>query len=283
MLIIKGLSFKHWLCSFFIMITGLSINAWKWKIVASSLGIKVSFSVFWSCYFIGNYFNLFLPGTITGDIVRGYLISRKGFNKIKVGYSIIGERAFGLLALILISLVGSCFISDIFPEYLKKIIWPVGLAFIFVFSFFPYWTNVIIHLFDPLKNKIPPELFCFWKSNVFFKSTAAGVLFQISLSLINYILAREIGIDICFYFFLVAIPIVSLITILPITIQGIGLREGAFIYVLSLVNIYSEKAIALSLLYFSIVIAVGVIGGIIYILEIQNIRLTRGCVKKESF
>jgi len=265
--VLRHFSFPYWYLALFLMVVGQTISAWRWKVVASAVGIKGSFRLFWIYYFIGGYFNLFLPGAITGDMVKGYLIAQREFSKLKVGYSIVGERVFGLVALTCLAIVGVLVVPQCFPKIIRQIVGLGGLIFIITFVLFPWWGKGLKNIFS---KKISLDFFNFWKPSVFLKALTASLVFQTILSLINYVLAKGLGLDINFYFFLVAIPIISIITILPVTIQGLGLREGSFIYLLSFIGIPSEKALTLSLLFFSIMVGVGLIGGIIYICGWHN-------------
>lgn len=265
--ILKNFSFSHWFLALFLMIVGQSICAWRWKVIASAVEIRAPFRLFWAYYFVGCYFNLFLPGSITGDIVKGYLIAQNDFSKLKVGYSIVGERIFGLAALVCLAMIGVLVASHLFPQTIRHIILLSGALFVTTFTLFPLWGKRLKHISS---KKIPLDFLNFWYPPVFLKAIAASLIFQTILSFMNYVLAKGLGLNINFCFFLVAIPIISVVTMLPITIQGIGIREGSFVYLLSSIGISSAKALTLSLLSFSITIGIGVIGGIIYICGLHH-------------
>ncbi len=260
--VLKNFSFKYWCFALFLMIIGQTISAWRWMIVASSVGINIPFRLFWLYYFVGCYFNLFLPGSITGDVVKGYFISQNNFSKLKVGYSIVGERIFGLAALICLAIIGVLAAPGLFSQTIRGVVLLSGSIFVITFISFPLWVKGLKRL---LPKKIPLDFVNFWRPPVFVKAMVASLIFQTILSYMNYILAKGLGININFCFFLVAIPIISIITLLPITIQGLGLREGGFVYLMSSLGVASEKALTLSLLSFSVLVGIGLIGGIIYV------------------
>ena len=68
----------------------------------------------------------------------------------------------------------------------------------------------------------------------------------------NFCIGKALDINIPFSYYLTFLPIISIATILPISFSGFGIREGGFIYFLSLLNISNEKALALSILIYII-------------------------------
>jgi hypothetical protein len=73
------------------------------------------------------------------------------------------------------------------------------------------------------------------------------------------------------YFYFVAIPFVSLVTFLPISINGFGVREGAFVFIFSVAHVATATSLLLALFMDAQVLLFGVIGGIIYLtMEKQN-------------
>jgi len=65
-----------------------------------------------------------------------------------------------------------------------------------------------------------------------------------------------------FYFF---IPVVHIISYLPITYSGLGLREGMFVVLFTKVGMTQGQALGTSLIYFGILMILGIVGGIFYV------------------
>ena len=100
------------------------------------------------------------------------------------------------------------------------------------------------------------------------------IFYSLFIHLINivviYILAVDLGIAISFLASFVLFPIVIFFMLVPISIAGWGVREGAMVILLGLVGISSESALALSLLYGIILTIVGLAGGILWLIEKNN-------------
>ena len=80
------------------------------------------------------------------------------------------------------------------------------------------------------------------------------------------LLANDMGLGPPVLFYFAAFPLVAILTVLPISFNGIGIREGGFIFFLGLKGISAEKALTLSLSFFAIQIASSLIGGLAYAL-----------------
>jgi len=91
-----------------------------------------------------------------------------------------------------------------------------------------------------------------------------GVLFWITACMNYYSYAISIGVSVPLYFYFVAIPFVSLITFLPISINGFGVRESAFVYLFSTMHVAAASSLLIALLMDAQVIFFGVMGGCIY-------------------
>jgi hypothetical protein len=83
----------------------------------------------------------------------------------------------------------------------------------------------------------------------FFLSIFIGIIAWIPPFFYGDLLARSLGIDLGLFFFILVIPVISLLDLLPISISGIGTRDLALIFLFGLQGISAEQAIAFSLLY----------------------------------
>ncbi|HET7078371.1 MAG TPA: lysylphosphatidylglycerol synthase domain-containing protein, partial [Chloroflexia bacterium] len=88
-----------------------------------------------------------------------------------------------------------------------------------------------------------------------------SALFQVVVVLINLLVCLALGIPLTFIQLLWIVAVVSLLQALPISIAGIGVREGAYIYLLQLQGVDGSRALALSLTLFALQIAMAIVGG----------------------
>jgi hypothetical protein len=123
------------------------------------------------------------------------------------------------------------------------------------------------------------------KKAVIIKNISLSLLLQISSCFSFYIIARSVGININMVYFFVFLPIMGAITMLPISIGGLGLRENTAAYLFPLVGVNKDLAVAMSLLNFFFIVICAIIGGLTYyVLTVRHRRIQpdkasapRGC------
>ncbi|MEW6455123.1 MAG: lysylphosphatidylglycerol synthase domain-containing protein, partial [Acidobacteriota bacterium] len=92
-------------------------------------------------------------------------------------------------------------------------------------------------------------------------------LLQINVIFYYFLISKSLYIDIPFILFFILIPVILTITMLPISIYGIGVREGSFVLLFSKFGIPPEVAFSLSVLAYLISVLFNSIGGIFFILQ----------------
>jgi hypothetical protein len=99
--------------------------------------------------------------------------------------------------------------------------------------------------------------------------TAFGIslLLQINVVIFHYLISLSLDLDVSIIYFFIIVPIALIVLIVPFSINGIGLREGVFVFLLAGIGVAASDAIAFSLLSFILVLTQAVIGGIIFALR----------------
>ena len=88
-----------------------------------------------------------------------------------------------------------------------------------------------------------------------------------------YFIGLSLGIKISLIYFLIFLPIIGAITLLPISIGGLGLREGLYVVYFAKAGVVKQLALAMSLLSFSFIVFYGAIGGVIYVFTVHHRRI----------
>jgi uncharacterized membrane protein YbhN (UPF0104 family) len=209
-------------------------------------------------YFIGSFYNTFLPGNLGGDVVRVLMMNRLNYSKTEAGLLIGIERYFGLIALLVISLTGMLFF-DVQDDILN-IVMPALLVLAVVFLL------VMFLLSQKYKHfKILKQLSEIFELAIHQKSTSLlllflSIVFQLIAIFISFYIASVINVSISFVACMSIIPIIWLITLLPITFGGNGIRELGFVYLFGKINISPENSLIISLGTYLTLIMSGVIG-----------------------
>jgi hypothetical protein len=224
-------------------------------------------------YFIGVFFNLFLPTSIGGDAVKAYHSYKETQNNKKAVNSIILDRVTGLLILLFIGyfslIIAAVLGINIDSKIIKFLeIFLIVLCSGFILALIIRFSKKAFfeknRFLNFIKNIDDDFFMLLSKPSLLLSTSAISVLFQL-LSISNsYILAQAIGLDIPFIYFLIFIPIISILITLPISFFGIGVRETLYVLLFSTIGIMPEKIIAVSFLSFLVLVIIGIGGGIIY-------------------
>ncbi len=260
------------LCFVFLLIN----NTARWNTILGAIDRYYSFNLIFKIQYMGSFFNQTLPSTIGGDAVRIYIIHKAGATLTVAVNGIILERIVTLACLIfLVTLVqpfmaipaDNSAIHYIFP--FLSLIMMTGIIVLTQFDRFPESLNrwKIIQGFFNLASDAKALFF----SPVFAsKSLFFGLFGNILLSLFAYQCAQSLGINLGLTDALVLIPPAILISALPISIAGWGVREATMVVTLSMAGISEADAFTLSVLFGLLMAAYSVLGGIIWLFHRHN-------------
>ncbi len=236
-------------------------------------------------YMIGSFFNTCLPGIIGGDAVKAYYLSRELKKKqlsvennkpsekspeayVKAIASVFMDRYIGLSALIIIGMIafpfGFGYIDKTSPNHF--IIWLMPIIF---FGFF--FTSFLLFRFRIAKQvEFLAGIYEYLdiyktKRDVIIRGFIYSLIVQLSGIGAVYILSLGMSFDIHILPLLIFMPMIIVISLIPISISGIGLREFAFAFFLGSTGVPSDIAVALSLAWFLSVVAANILGFIEYL------------------
>lgn len=259
-------------CGLYLFATYLSSVRWR-LLIPTPVPIGKLFSM----YLIGGFFNTYMPGTIGGDAVKAYYLKNtlkkidgssgvflpEGREFTIAIASVFMDRYVGVLALLLVNIA-------VFPigySQIKGL--PVSESLIWIMlgvSAVSLLAGVVM-----FKFRIRRRLAFF--SNIYdyfdhYSSKKSSLMATFSLSVILqfinffavFILARGLSINITFSVLIIFMPAIVLISFVPLSISGIGIREGAFAFFLGAVGISADRAVTLSLAWFLSMVCVGAIG-----------------------
>ncbi|MDP3301757.1 MAG: lysylphosphatidylglycerol synthase transmembrane domain-containing protein [Sulfuricurvum sp.] len=252
----------------------IAIAAYRWKLVMHSLGFGEDNAFYQKLYFKGFFFSQALPGSIGGDAIRLIALKDQGYKISDSLYGIFIDRVVGLIGLLLISLFALLFA----PVFLTSTIINTVL-FIGVGGLAGFLILLILHKVINFSHL--PKLHIFGElSKRFFKvysNSQKGIL-QISLSIIIHFfsilciysisVAANLGVE--FEAFLCLMPLVILLTILPISFAGWGVREGAMVGLFSMSGANKEAIMAVSIAY-GVILILSSLPGFVTWLNSKNI------------
>jgi len=228
------------------------------------LNSPISYTRVFSYYFIGCFFNNFLPTSIGGDVVKTYYIYKENRNLGNSMASVFIDRYVGLGGLLSIVTVGIILVWNGIKDTPVRWIYGsliIGFIFISALMWTVDWGGFIKKLrffYEPLmsyRKRKKLLLFGFGISLIIQLLVVSGV----------YFVGLGIGVNVGFGYFAVLFPLATIVTMIPVSISGIGVREGAMAYLFGLVGMRVEEAVSMSMLWFVVVAAINIIGGVEYL------------------
>ena len=220
-----------------------ALSAFRWYLLLKPQGIEVSYWNILSYYFLGMYFNFFLPSAIGGDVFRIYYLNKETRRLSASTASVFLDRDIGMGGLLLVGTLVAWFSRTRFNGVLLGPIFAViTIAFIGanLAIFYRPTYNLLHRLLSLFRMKRVDEkverLFdsvnCYrgeWSLLATTLLMSVGV--QIGCAGVNLLAATAIGMHTRngWWDYLVFIPTIGLIGMAPITVNGAGLREGAYI------------------------------------------------------
>jgi glycosyltransferase 2 family protein len=291
---LKSLNLFYLVLALGIMSLEMVVKAWRWRVILLSLNINISKTKSLSLFWIGAFVGIITPGRL-GELIKISFLKNKGSNVFHSFLSIIIDRISDLAVLIFFGVI----ISVFFIRDLGVYIILIGLFFILIIIllfFIVDKKNFLHSIFEKIITKISPvdlkdfETFTFssyWQEikkiqnrdiiNFFVYTIFNWVLYFLS----KYFISLSLGIDLSFINIVIISISVALISILPISIAGLGTRDATIIYLFSLFSLDKEAALLFSLLILSLDLFIVSFGLIPYTNLTENLTI-KGARKKES-
>jgi uncharacterized protein (TIRG00374 family) len=259
-----------------VALSAIFTMAFRWRLLLASLGESLSTLRLFGYYLIGNGFNILLPGVIGGDVARMTLCARHTGHSIgTISGIIILERLCGLIALFI---MGGAISFTLARDYWIGLGVPLVRSFqvislIILCSVGIYWFFNQRLKDLPTKNdrlivtklkQLVMALSTIQKQTLMAVLALSAVAQTLDL-LVAYILAKALGIELYFGLFFIIIPMTYLVTLLPISLGGVGVREGILSYLLTRVGVLATDAVTLAFIIYLLRVFIGMLGGIWYL------------------
>ena len=286
-----------WLIGFGIPIVHLVcmwLRAMRLRIILKRLGICFSFGslclIQWRGFFVTN----FLPGQISGDIYRAYTLSKTSGQSLNATSGIMTEKVLGIGSLLALSMIGSMLISEQFPQhYFHGLQWVaflalmgygVGLYLLRQVLEQGFWNSFcekyaqLGQLTHSLKNNF--LILSEWTTLL--KLFGLSMLIQGFIVVWYVIVAFGVGVSVPVIGFVMGIPLLELLVMLPISISGMGVRDLAFVVGFNLFSISAEDALSCSVLSLFLITTIKILSGFAFLIQPKNFERNLADGKAES-
>jgi uncharacterized membrane protein YbhN (UPF0104 family) len=269
-----GVRWSWLLVSFLIFTASLVLRAYRWLLLLRGLGVPIRFGRLVELYFVGNFFNAFLPSGFGGDAVRVVEIARDVPANVAAG-TVIVDRLTGLLMLFVMALLALPFRPADFPQELLWLV--VGVSVAGLVGGFVLLEGSVIRRFGrwlpaklspvgdgPIAKLLEAVQGCGWRA--IGGALVISILFNLLLVISWAVTGLAIGLAISYAYYLLVVPILSVALLVP-SVSGLGVREYLAPLLFAGAGVEAGQAVALSLLVFAVMRVGSLLGAPIYILS----------------
>jgi uncharacterized protein (TIRG00374 family) len=275
--VLKSLKPSYFLVGMAVYIGALAIITARLSLLLKVQNIRIPFQEL--CYFtaIGQFFSLFLPSAIGGDVVKGFYIYKHSGKKVPSFTSIFLDRFVGSLAILSFGLAALIYYGKSL-NLGNLTYWVMGLfaamlvaLYIMLHKDLGGRLSFLAHCLPSQKLKeIGAHIFNsvnYYRHHkaVLAKSYAISLVSQTCFISIFFVLALSLGLNISLFQFFLVIPIVAALSMAP-SINGLGVREAGFVYLMGFFT-SSENALALALLQDGLIYGAGILFGVLYMVR----------------
>jgi uncharacterized protein (TIRG00374 family) len=268
------------------------LNSRRWQLLLTNVGVQQRLADLAALYFIGQFFSLFLPTGTGGDVVRAYDVARRSGRPAETIMATLQERLLGLGASLLIGLVATLYYLPLVPLQLRVwmvIIQIVGAAGITLLLYPALLFGIARRLWrtnkhrpalqriagQPLAARVlgavqpiselpalrPPRLL------LLLGMAITAVLMGIGM---YYVIGQSLGLQVGFMAFCLVVPLVWIVRMAPVSLNGVGVSEGSFVFLIGLFGVPADKALVLALAVLGVMTANALLGGFLLALRIAR-------------
>jgi glycosyltransferase 2 family protein len=216
--------------------------------------------------FVGMFTNLFVPGLLGGDAARSVYLGRRHDRMGEAIASVVADRGVGLLGLFWLAAMAAMSLN--FASIPSSVITPmvvVGAIALAGFLSAPLLARMIHLMPRPIRRAggiVAPYLH---NPAALIPAIALSIVLQIALAVGQYLLAVGLGMTVPLSLFIFCVPVANVFASLPLTLNGLGIRESAYLLLFGMAGLRKEDAIALGLLWFAATMAGGLTGAIAFV------------------
>jgi len=239
----------------------------KWRLTVNLTGAELGLAQAARCYYGGLFGNIFLPSVVGGDVVRAGLAFGQTRSRTGLVIGSLLDRLIDMAGLVVLAGVGALLLEDQFEMLGKNVLLPLGAAGLAAVVFFG-----VVGFLGPVRRlpfrvrrrvvKLRQAIRPIYRRPQFIlASLVLGVSLQGGLIVLNAWLGQACGLECSLAVWFFVWPLAKLSAVLPVTQGGIGVREAALAALFAMFDVSAALAVAVGLVFETIIITGGLIGG----------------------
>ncbi len=258
----------------------LAVSAWRWGLLLHAQGIRIALSRLLGSFLVATFFNNFLPSNIGGDVIRITDTAPAARSRTLAATIVLVDRLLGLLALVLTAALGATITREVLHSTAGPLspwlLW-IGFTIGAVISAQAFLTpQTLLRLCSPLRAfhadwvdqrlaRITHALERFRTAPAALAGGAAGAIAVQGILVLFYVaIAYSMRIPVSPWHLAVIVPISFVVQMLPISMNGFGVREATFVSYFALLGLPREAALLLSFVGAVLVMLCSLAGAAVY-------------------
>ena len=256
----------------------LLVSTWRWSMLLEAQHVPLPFGFLTLSYLVATFFNNFLPSNIGGDVIRIADTAKPARSKTLATTIVLMDRGIGLLGLVLVAASGASMLHRLaIGPVGPRVLWAgfgVGTMVATPALLMPERATTLL---QPLRvfhqewvderiQKLTYALTRFKETPVALASCFAGaVAVQATIVLFYVAVARSMNIPIGFLELAVVVPISFIVQMLPVSVNGFGVREATFGFYFTRLGLPLESALLVSFMGAALIMLFSLSGGVAYL------------------
>jgi glycosyltransferase 2 family protein len=249
----------------------------RWRMLMKPLMPVLTLGRLFVIYLIGQFFNLTFPTVVGGDVVKFYYAGRPSKRYAESFAATFLDRDAGMFAMMIIACVAVLIHPVTVPRIpISLIVWGTTACFVVAnfLIFTPSLHRIVTRILRQTRlARIAVKLDALSDAfqimgrhwSVLVISLIISLVNQVLVILIAWIMAIGLRIDVSVLYFLLFVPVITLISMIPISLNGMGLREYGFVSLFGAIGLPAATCMALGLLSSAVLILSSLPGGILYV------------------
>jgi uncharacterized protein (TIRG00374 family) len=264
------------------------LNTMKWSLLLKNKNIQIPFHHLFSSQMIGLFVSSFFPSKYSGDVYRTYVVSKYSGKTYDSAATVLLQRVSGLFVMGCLGFTASLLVFDLLDNFpLTALIMvtclaiAVGSCIVFSRTVFKGFDNVLktlrLNFLRMPAEKLHKAVMEYKdESSLIIQILFLSLLFYIGAFVIVFIGTLFVGANVRFVYVVMVVPIIYLLEALPISINGFGVREGAFTFFFMKVGVSMEQAFAIAVFVLLSRLIKALTGGVFFLFRYLELRKIKG-------
>jgi uncharacterized membrane protein YbhN (UPF0104 family) len=241
-------------------LAGQSLCAWKWGLLSRGLGFRKSPRFYWMHYLGAGFVSLFLPTGIGGDVFRALALAQETGHRGRATVSVLADRGTGVLSLVWIAAAAAALLpqAPTLPPVLHQGLYAVGAVATAGFAL-PFFLRGRIRT----GKRLGLLLMCWDDPRGLLQALGLAFVFQLLLGTIYLLLGMALSLPLDAGLYYAVGPLASLAAMIPFSLNGIGERAAATVFLFTLAGVPEERAVAFAMAWVALSTLSAMFGGLI--------------------